>query len=144
MTRRHLVIAYALLVAAVPFALWAFLPDMSEEGGTDYWLGPWGSDSARLPIGVCSLAVILGALVLIVSPAGACLRRRGDARVVAPLLAAGAYIAFTYRAATAAVGGANIGGPLLVMLGLILIPALLVASAIPAMRMRQTPQDSHA
>lgn len=88
--------------------------------------------------------MILGALVLIVSPAGARLRHRGDARVVAPLLAAGAYISFTYRAATAAVGGANIGAPLLVMLGLILIPALLAASAVPAMRMRQTPQGLHA
>lgn len=53
-------------------------------------------------------------------------------RVTVALLLAGLYAAFTYRVATAAVGGANIGAGLLFMLGAILVPALVVYALIEA------------
>jgi len=132
------VIACGLLAAAAPFLTWALLPDLSEKEGTDYMVEPWVSDAARVPVGVCSLAVIVGALIVIASPAGARLRRSGDARVAVPLLVAGVYVAFACRAATAAVVGANIGGSLLVMVGLVLVPTLVLTAAMRARRMRQS------
>lgn len=137
MSRRHLVLAYALLSLSAGFVVWGLAPDFSAEGATDRMIEPKVSDEVRLAAGLCALLVAVGAVVAVRSPAGRALRRHLDAWTWVPVAVAGAYAGFTYHAATAAVIGANIGGAMLVLLGMALVPALLVVSAASAWRGRR-------
>lgn len=66
---------------------------------------------------------------MLLSPEGRRTRRRADESVAWPLLVAGLYVACTYKVATAAVSGANIGAGLLFMLGVVAVPPLLGLAA---------------
>lgn len=141
-TRRHFLIAYVLVVGATPVAVWGLLPDLSEEGGTDRMIEPLLSGTARTGIGSGALAVAVASVVVVFSRVGGRLRRRGDAGVVVPLLLAGIYSSVVYRIATSAVSGANIGGALLMYLGVMLVPSLVVVAAASAWRMRGRPSGA--
>lgn len=83
-------------------------------------------------------AISLGAgLLALLSPEGRRAIERDDVMVAAPLLAAGSYLAFTYRVSTAAVSGANIGGGLLFMLGVLIVPTLVGLAAYKAWKVQQ-------
>lgn len=142
MIRRHLLTAYLLFTAAIPVAVWGLLPDLSEEGGTDYMIEPLLSSAARVGIGMAALAVAVIALLVVLSPAGRALRRSGDLAVVAPLLLAGPYTSVVLRIATSAASGANIGGALLSYLGVVLVPSLVAIAAASALRMRRSTADA--
>ena len=121
--------AYATIVVATLVALSGLLPDMSEEGGTDFLMEPVVSGTSRLVLGAAALVVLGSAMLVALSPAGRRLRCPHDMKVLVPLLVAAAYIALTYRVASAAVGGANIGGGLLLLIGIPLVPGLLIIAA---------------
>lgn len=73
---------------------------------------------------------LLGAAVTLLSPDGRRASAGTDVGAAAALTVAGLYVAFTYRVATAAVSGANIGAGLLFLLGAGLVPALVVVAVL--------------
>lgn len=143
----HLVIAWAVLVVCAPLATWWVVGSVDEPGGEDHMFEP-----VRVPAGV-ELAVGLGAstlavgsLLVLASPRGRRLARRTDALVAGPLVGAGVYLGFAYRVVTAAVGGANIGGGLVMLFGMVALPALLLTSLCGvwgAWRSRPTDRTGH-
>lgn len=83
-------------------------------------------------------ATLVAALLIVASPAGRRTISRDDIAAAVPLLLAGLYVAFTYRVFTAAVSGANIGGGLLVLLGVVVVPALVGLGLYKAWRAHQS------
>lgn len=143
MHRKHVLLGYVAIVVAAPIVVWWLLPDMSAEGGTDHIVEPPDiPDAVRLTIGLGASAMLVVGGAVVFSPTGRTLRRPGDAPTVIPLMLGGAYVGFTYRAATAAVIGANIGGGMFIMAGMILVPTLVlystVTAAVNAWRRRRT------
>jgi len=93
--------------------------------------------SVQVALAVLAGAILAASLLVLLSPAGRNTVSRDDVAVATPLALAGLYAAFTYRVATAAVSGANIGAGLLFMLGIVLVPPLLVLAGYNAWRSRQ-------
>lgn len=133
----HARAALAGLVLAAP-ALVVLLPggwlDERGEGMTRNVEPPDLPDALHVALTVIAAAVLVGSLFVLLSPAGRRVCRRPDVSVAWPLLVAGLYAAFTYKVATAAVSGANIGAGLLFMLGVVTVPPLLALAGFSALR----------
>lgn len=127
------------MVVSAP-ALLTLLPgdwfDESGEGLNRNVQPPDLPVSVHLLLAVVAGVVLATSLVVLLSPAGRRTVRRCDIAVAGPLVLAGLYTGFTYRVATAAVGGANIGAGLLFMLGVVVVPALLARAGYKAWRVR--------
>lgn len=147
MRREHTRTALAAVVIAAPLLL-ALLPGkwFDEEGvGMNRNVEPIDLPASLHGGLTLAAAIALGAgLLALLSPGGRQAVHRDDVMVAAPLLAAGLYIAFTYRVATAAVSGANIGAGLLFMLGVLILPTLVGLAAYTAWRVRRRPTQTAA
>jgi len=129
--------AYVVVTVAAPVALFGLLPDMSAEGGTDYMIEPAIRDpDVRVAMGLVAAALLAGAAAVL-RLSGRADRQSADRRVLVPLLIAGLYSAFTYRAATSAVIGANIGASLLVLAGYVVVPCCVLLATAAAIRNRR-------
>lgn len=130
-------IALAGVVIAAPTLL-TLLPgdwfDESGEGMTRNVEPPDLPLAIHVSVAVLAGALLVTSLLVLLSPAGRSITSRHDIPVAAPLLLVGLYVAFTYRVATAAVSGANIGAGLLFMLGVVAVPPLLVLAGYKAWR----------
>lgn len=124
----HTRAALTALVVAAP-ALVVLLPggwlDERGEGMTRNVDPPELPDALHVALAVAAAMVLIGSLLVLVSPEGRRARHRQDVSVAWPMLVAGLYVAFAYKVATAAVSGANIGAGLLFMLGVVTVPPLL-------------------
>lgn len=87
-------------------------------------------------VGLVAAFVLAGSAAALRS-SGRTARRPADRSVFFPLVIAGLYAAFTYRAATFAVIGANIGASLLVLAGYAVVPCCVVYAAASAIRNRR-------
>lgn len=133
----HARAALAGLVFAAP-ALVVLVPggwlDERGEGMTRNVEPPDLPDALHVALAVVAAVVVVGSLFVLLSPAGRRACRRADVSVAWPLLVSTLYIAFTYKVATAAVSGANIGAGLLFMLGVVAVPPLLGLAGFNALR----------
>lgn len=133
--------ALAGVVVSVP-ALLLLVPGnwFDEDGvGLNHNVEPVDlPDSLHVGLGVLASATLVAALLIVASPAGRRTISRDDIAAAVPLLLAGLYVAFTYRVFTAAVSGANIGGGLLVLLGVVVVPALVGLGLYKAWRAHQS------
>jgi hypothetical protein len=147
MRRAHLVIAWAVLVVCAPLATWWVVGDVDEPGGQDHMFEPVHVPAGlELTVGIGASTLAVGSLLVLASPRGRRLARRTDAVVAGPLVAAGVFLGFGYRVVTAAVGGANIGGGLVMLFGMVALPAALVTSLCGvwgARRARTTDRTGH-
>jgi hypothetical protein len=132
----------SMVVLATPVATWWLVGDLSEGPGAsgrpppDYMFRPPRlSDTVETVLGVSAVLVAVSALVALAGATwqGAVELRRW--RVLAPLMVAGIYCGFAWRVMTAAVHGANIGGGMLLMFGVVFVPAM-VAIAVGQARRR--------
>ncbi|HVM04739.1 MAG TPA: hypothetical protein VM242_06180 [Acidimicrobiales bacterium] len=118
-------LAAALMIASTPVATWWLVGDLSEGGDVDDFIvkAPELTTAQEALIGGVAMAALMAAAGVL----AALVRRhritRSTLRPVLPLLGGGAFIGFTARVVTARVGGANIGGSLL----LVAAPGVVVA-----------------
>lgn len=133
----HARAALAGLVLAAPASV-VLLPggwlDERGQGMTRTVEPPNLPDALHVALAIVAAAVLVGSLFVLLSPAGRQACRRADVSVAWPLLLASLYVAVTYKVATAAVSGANIGAGLLFMLGVVTVPPLLGLAAFNALR----------
>lgn len=133
----HARAALAGLVVVAP-ALVVLLPggwfDERGEGMTRNVQPPDLPNALHVGLAAAAAVVLMGSLFVLLSPEGRRARRRADVSVAWPLLVAGIYVAFTYKVATAAVSGANIGAGLLFVLGVVTVPSLLALAGFNAWR----------
>lgn len=133
----HRRIALAGVVVASP-ALVVLAPggwlDERGEGMTRNVEPPDLPAALHVALSVVAALVLVVALVVLLSPKGRRTRAGADVSVAVPLLLAGLYVAFTYKVATAAVSGANIGAGMLFMLGVVAVPPLLALAGYNAWR----------
>ena len=136
MDRRALLAATALVVALPPALYWV-VGDQAESGITDpdyLWEPPAWPEGTVRAVGALAVSVaVAGALGL------AHLRRRSALPpavlpVTALLGVAGATVALGYRVVTAGVGGANIGGGLVLLFGPPFVLGLVVAAIVIGVR----------
>ena len=136
----HRRIALAGVVVASP-ALVVLAPggwfDERGEGMTRNVAPPDLPAALHVALAVVAAFVLVVALVVLLSPEGRRTRAGADVSVAVPLLLAGLYVAFTYKVATAAVSGANIGAGLLFMLGVVAVPPLLALAGYNAWHARR-------
>jgi uncharacterized membrane protein YfcA len=119
------------LVLVTPVVTWWAVGDLSEDvTDPDYLFHPLPlGPGAELAIGLAATVVALGAVVVL---AVAARRRQVDRRwlaVLGPLLAAGALCGFGWRILTAGVGGANIGGGMVLLFGPWIVLGLVAGAA---------------
>lgn len=133
--RPHVRMALAVLVVSAPTLLASLPGDWFDEDveGLNRNVEPLDlPDPVHAAICVLAAVALAVSVLMLLSPAGRQASRRADVRVAAPLLFAGLYAAFTYRVFTAAVTGANIGGGMLFLVGVPLVPGLVVIGAVNA------------
>lgn len=141
MKRPHVRIALATTVVTAPVLLASVPGGWFDEDveGLNRNVQPLDlPDALHVAICVLAVAALAVACPVLLSPAGRQALGRTDVRVAAPLLFAGLYAAFTYRVLTAAVTGANIGGGLLLLVGVPLVPGLIVLAAVNAWSARSS------
>ena len=134
LTPRHGAAAAGLLVLATPVATWWVTGDLSEPiPDPDYMVRP-----IRLPEGV-ELAAGIGSVVLGLASIAVLARlfqtRSLDRKWLPPivfLVVAGAIVGWGWRVLTAGVGGANIGGGMVMLFGGPLVVVLIVAAVVTA------------
>lgn len=118
------------MIASTPVATWWLVGDLSEAGDVDDFIvkAPELSTAHEALIGVAAMAALMAAAGVLV----ALVRRHritwSTLRPVLPLLAGGAFLGFTSRVVTARVGGANIGGSLLLLAAPGVVVAMLLWS----------------
>lgn len=137
----HVRAALASLVVSAPTLLASLPGDWFDEDveGLNRNVEPIDlPDPVHLAICVLAASALAASLVVLLSPSGRKAQERAEVKVAAPLLVAGLYVAFTYRVLTAAVTGANIGGGLLILLGVPLVPGMLVLAGVNAWRARHS------
>ena len=141
MKRSHVRAALASTVVSAP-TLFASLPgDWFDEDveGLNRNVQPLDlPDPVHLAICVLAASALAVSLVVLLSPSGRQAQDRAEVKVAALVLVAGLNVAFTYRVLTAGVTGANIGGGLLFLLGVPLVPGLLVLAGVNAWRARHS------
>ncbi|HEY3483714.1 MAG TPA: hypothetical protein VGL02_33035 [Streptomyces sp.] len=136
-TRAILLLSAAVLVTAVPVAVWGLMGQDDSQGlppsELDYAVTPPAVPAhLDLPIGLAGLALAALAAALLVRGS---LRRAFDPRwwqVLAPIVATGVIGAWCYRVLTAGVIGANIGAGIAVALGTPVVFTLLVCAVVRA------------
>ena len=136
--RKVTLVALGAIVLAMPFAVWWLIGDISTTtDNPDYILEPVGlSDTQEAVIGWTSTLVLLGGVVALMLPGPRAELRRRDLWVAVPLALLGVYMGAAYRVVTAGAIGANIGGGLMVVLGILVVPATLTISAVAWLRGR--------
>jgi hypothetical protein len=130
------VIAGAGLVAATPVAMWWVAGDRSYRGSDDldYIFRP-----LDLPVwlemlaGAGAVAVVMACVFVLAEARQQGLLTRAQVRTLAQLCVAGAIIGAGWRAVTAGVIGANIGGAMVLLFGLPLAIALTGAAVVRAL-----------
>ena len=131
MRRSHVIVATAAIVVLSPVVTWWLVGDLSERGvSLDYLLRP--PDLTQLQqqlIGGTALVATVAALVLLVLAVRRHVVRPGELRITIPLVLAGVCCGFAYRVITAGVGGANIGGGIMLLFGPIFLLAMLAWAA---------------
>ena len=132
MRRARFLVALALLVVLVPVVAWWTVGDVSEDlRHPDHLFQPLSlSPAAETVIGVAASALALVAGIL--AGIGA---RSGEVRPrellgAVPLVAAGAFLGLSHRVLTAGVGGANIGGGMVLLFGPVVLGALLLLAGV--------------
>lgn len=141
MKRSHVRLALASMVISAPMLLASLPGDWFDEDGEglNRNVEPIDlPDPVHLAICILAVAALAVSILVLVSPSGRQVSKRAEVRVAAPVLVTGLYVAFTYRVFTAAVSGANIGGGLLFLLGVPLVPGLLVFAGANAWRARHS------
>jgi len=145
MSRRTVIWAWTGLVLLMPVVTWWLVGDVSEDPVrfTDYMLRPFDLTTAQQSTaGWAGLALMVLAMMALSWGTRQGSTRRSDLGVVAPLLLAGVYVGFTHRVMTAGVVGANIGGSILFLTGLLLVPALSFCSFCIWLVVRSRRRDS--
>lgn len=132
----------AVLLAMIPAlavaTVW-LVGDMSETDHHDYdiMVEPLSLSSGTwMALGLLSTAVTLVGAVVAVRSYRSGGRARAAVLVTLPMLGLAVYSGITYRVLTARVVGANIGGGMLLLLGVVLVPTLVIASGVIAWRTR--------
>ena len=141
MKRSHVRAALASMVVAAPTLVASLPGDWFDEDveGLKRNIEPIDlPDPVHLAICVLAAAALAASLVVLLSPSGRQVPKRAEVKVAAPMLVVGLYVAFTYRVLSAEVTGANIGGGLLFLLGVPLVPGLLVLAGVNAWRARHS------
>lgn len=149
MKRSHVRTALASMVVAAPTLVASLPGDWFDEDveGLNRNIEPIDlPNPVHLAICVLAAAALAASLVVLLSPSGRQVLKRAEVKVAAPMLVVGLYAGFTYRVLTAAVTGANIGGGLLFLLGVPLVPGLLVLAGVNAWSARHSegPQPRRA
>ena len=131
--RTRSVVAGAGLVAATPVAAWWVAGDRSYRGSDDldYIFRPldlplW----VEMLAGAGAVAVVMTWVFVLVEARQQGRLARAQVRALAQLCVAGAIIGAGWRAVTAGVIGANIGGAMVLLLGLPLAVALIGAAVV--------------
>ena len=131
MRRTHVIAATAAIVVLSPAVTWWLVGDLSERGvSLDYLLRP--PDLTRLQqqlIGGTAAVLCVAAIVVVVLGVRRGLVERGELAIAVPLLLAGVFCGFAERVITAGVGGANIGGGIMLLFGPIFLLAMLAWTA---------------
>lgn len=131
MSRTLAALAAFVLLVSLPVATWWLVGDLSAEiDDPDYMFRPPElTDGTERALGLVALVLVVGAVVALASAAR---RRQLGPRDVAlaPLVAAGVSVEFAGRALTAGVGGANIGGGIILLFGPFLLIGLLICSVV--------------
>lgn len=116
----------ALTLSSAVAAWWA-VGDLSEPDlfAPDYMFEPPEiSGGVEAAIGVVGCLVTAGILIALVRARAVETITRRQIVAVVPVVAIGVYVGFSWRVMTAAVSGANIGGALLMMAALVVVPLL--------------------
>jgi hypothetical protein len=125
------VVAAIALILATPVATWSLTGDLSEPiSDPDYLIRPLVLPRAvEIVLLVISGAVVVGATAYLVYQRRT---RRMDRKWVPPivlLVVAGVVVGSGWRVLTAGVGGANIGGGMVILFGGPFVLALVIAAA---------------
>lgn len=127
MGRRRVLQALAAVPPCELVSAWWLIGDLSEPGDPashDHLLRPLAiSPGAERVLGATATALLVVAVVVARGSS------REERRATWPLVAAAAFVALAGRVMTAGVGGANIGGGMLMMVGpFVLLPLLVVGA----------------
>jgi hypothetical protein len=139
----------AALVLATPLATWWLVGDLSEgpavsgQRPPDYMVRPPQLDEAlEAVLGGGATLVAIAALVTLAVATWQGGLEPHRWRVIAPPLVAGVYCGYAGRVMTAAVHGANIGGGMMLLFGMVLVPAMLATAITQAHRQHALPRRS--
>lgn len=131
------------IVAVGPLTWWLAqaLPDeVPADRYADYmWDPPELSGAQRLGMGLLSTVAVLAAGYVLAEGIRSQRLRREWLGIVVPLATLAAYAGFTYAVATSPVNGANIGGGILVLGGIVVLPAMLGLSLLFVRLLRSQP-----
>lgn len=131
MTRPVALIAVFAVIAAVPVLTWWIVGDVSEEGAEDIMFrAPDLPATVDLILVFGAVTLFVCGLALIMTPAGRGHVGRREWSAMLPLLLLGLFVGFGGRLVTARVGGANIGGGLLWWAAPVVVPLLIIWSAV--------------
>lgn len=118
------------MVLALPVVTWWLIGDLSEDRGEDYIVQapdlPTAVDVALVLTAVFS--IVFGT-VLLGSPAGRRHVRSAELKATVPLVLLGVFVGAGGRVLTARVGGANIGGGLVMLAASVVLPLLIIWGA---------------
>lgn len=134
MDRRSGLVARVVLLSASPVVAWWLVGDLSEGADAEDYLfkGPELSKTQQLRLGLLAAVLFVAAAAVL----GALLRQRRvswvELRSALPLLLAAFFCGFAWRVVTARVGGANIGGGILLMVAPIFLIGMIAWSWILA------------
>ena len=131
------------IVAVGPLTWWLAqaLPDeVPADRYADYmWDPPDLSGAQRLGIGLLSTVAVLAAGFVLADGIRVRRLRHEVLGIVLPLAGLAAYAGFTYAVATSPVNGANIGGGMLILGGVVVVPATVGVSLLFVRRLRSQP-----
>lgn len=117
MARAARLVATAVIIAASPLTTWWLVGDLSESADAEDYIfkAPELTNAQQLAIGLAATVLLVASAAAIV----ASLRQRRltwvEVRPAIPLLLVGVFCGFAWRVVTARVGGANIGGGILLL-----------------------------
>lgn len=119
MGRFSIWLATAVAVATSPIVTWWLLGDLSESATAEDYIyrAPELTRGQQLAIGLGATTLFAVSLCVIAIAVRHRHVRWVEVRPAVPLLVAGAFCGFAWRVVTARVGGANIGGGLILMFG---------------------------
>jgi len=131
MSRRVAFFAVFAVIAALPVLTWWIVGDVSEDGAEDIMFrAPELPAAVDVIVVFGAVALVVCGLALIMTPAGRGHVGRREWLAMLPLLLLGLFVGFAARVLTARVGGANIGGGLLLFAAPVIVPLLIILSGV--------------